>query len=46
MSLFIDGDRQEPEPGGYISAESVQNRMLFIALLITAMLVYALMKAL
>ena len=24
MSLFIDGERQDPEPGGHMSAESVQ----------------------
>ncbi len=46
MSLFIDGDRQEPEPGGHMSDESVQILMLLIALLIGGMLAYAIFKAL
>lgn len=45
MSLFVDGDRQEPEPGGHMSAESVQILMLMTAVLVGGILAYAIFKA-
>ena len=45
MSLYVDGDRIDPEPGGHMSAEGVQIMMLVIALLIGGLLAYAVLSS-
>ena len=45
MSLFVDGERVAPEPGGHMSAESVQALMLTVIVVLLAFLAYAIFFA-
>ena len=41
MSLYLDGERVEPEPGGHMTAETVQMFMLIVIVALVGFLAYA-----
>ena len=41
MSLFVDGERVEPKPGGHTSAETIQMFQLLVAVALVGFLIYA-----